>query len=68
MYCVIGATIGEWLGGSQGLGYFSRRMAGNLQSAKMFAAVVLLSVLGILLFLAVAALEKIILKKRGRYS
>ncbi|MEK3877336.1 ABC transporter permease [Paenibacillus sp. FSL H8-0122] len=68
VYCVIGATIGEWLGGSQGLGYFSRRMAGNLQSAKMFAAVVLLSLLGILLFLAVAALEKIILKKRGRYS
>ncbi|QUL57520.1 ABC transporter permease [Paenibacillus tritici] len=68
VYCVIGATIGEWLGGSQGLGYFSRRMAGNLQSAKMFAAVVLLSALGILLFLSVAGLEKIILKKRGRYS
>ncbi|MEK3904257.1 ABC transporter permease [Paenibacillus sp. FSL R7-0179] len=68
VYCVIGATIGEWLGGSEGLGYFSRRMAGNLQTAKMFAAVVLLSILGILLFLAVAALEKFILKKRGRYS
>lgn len=68
VYCVIGATIGEWLGGSRGLGYFSRRMAGNLRSAEMFAAVVLLSVLGIVLFLCIAWLEKIILKKRGHYS
>ncbi|WP_238649895.1 ABC transporter permease [Paenibacillus piscarius] len=68
VYCVIGATLGEWLGGSRGLGYFSRRMAGNLHSAEMFAAVVLLSVMGIVLFLCVAGLEKIILKKRGHYS
>ncbi|MEK5445605.1 ABC transporter permease [Paenibacillus sp. FSL R7-0331] len=65
VYCVIGATIGEWLGGSRGLGYYSRRMAGNLHSAELFAAVGLLSVLGILLFLCVCAAEIIILKKRG---
>lgn len=65
VYCVIGATIGEWLGGSRGLGYFSRRMAGNLQSAEMFAAVFLLSVLGIVLFLSIKLLEKYILQKRG---
>ncbi|MBW4083346.1 ABC transporter permease [Paenibacillus sp. S150] len=65
VYCVIGATIGEWLGGSRGLGYFSRRMAGNLQSAEMFAAVFLLSALGVVLFLCVVLLEKIILQKRG---
>ncbi|OKP77125.1 ABC transporter permease [Paenibacillus sp. P3E] len=65
VYCVIGATIGEWLGGSRGLGYFSRRMAGNLQSAEMFAAVFLLSALGIVLFLFIVLLEKIILQKRG---
>ncbi|WP_019911337.1 ABC transporter permease [Paenibacillus sp. HW567] len=67
VYCVIGATIGEWLGGSKGLGYFSRRMAGNLQSAEMFAAVVLLSALGVTLFLSITLLERIILKKRGIY-
>ncbi|MNO41946.1 putative aliphatic sulfonates transport permease protein SsuC [compost metagenome] len=65
VYCVIGATIGEWLGGSKGLGYFSRRMAGNMQSAEMFAAVFLLSALGVVLFLLIALLEAIILKKRG---
>lgn len=67
VYCVIGATIGEWLGGSKGLGYFSRRMAGNLQSAEMFAAVLLLSALGVVLFIMIALLEKLLLKKRGLY-
>lgn len=65
VYCVIGATIGEWLGGSKGLGYFSRRMAGNLQSDEMFAAVFLLSALGVTLFLLIALLEYLFLKKRG---
>ena len=67
VYCVIGATIGEWLGGSKGLGYFSRRMAGNMQSAEMFAAVLLLSALGVVLFIMIALLEKLLLKKRGLY-
>ncbi|WP_375102736.1 ABC transporter permease [Paenibacillus sp. RS8] len=65
VYCVIGATIGEWLGGSKGLGYFSRRMAGNMQSDEMFAAVFLLSALGVMLFLMIALLEALFLKKRG---
>lgn len=67
VYCVIGATIGEWLGGTRGLGYYSRRMAGSLHSAEMFAAIALLSALGIALFLAVRLLEHQILKKRGTY-
>ncbi|WP_342565932.1 ABC transporter permease [Paenibacillus sp. FSL R7-0345] len=65
VYCVIGATIGEWLGGSRGLGYYSRRMAGNLHSAELFAAVFLLSALGVLLFLCICTAEQIVLKKRG---
>lgn len=65
VYSVIGATIGEWLGGSSGLGYYSRRMAGNLHSAEMFAAVCLLSALGITLFLGILAVEKLFLRKRG---
>lgn len=67
VYCVVGATIGEWLGGSKGLGYYSRRMAGNMQSDEMFAAVLLLSVLGVVLFLAVVLLEKLIFMKRGNH-
>ncbi|MFK9090635.1 ABC transporter permease [Bacillus salipaludis] len=68
VYCVVGATIGEWLGASVGLGYFSRRMSGNLQADAVFAAIFLLSLLGIVLFLFICLLEKQILKKKIRFK
>jgi putative hydroxymethylpyrimidine transport system permease protein len=66
VYCVVGATIGEWLGASVGLGYFSRRMSGNLQADAVFAAIVLLSLLGIVLFLFISLIEKQLLKNKIR--
>ena len=64
VYCVVGATIGEWLGASEGLGYFSRRMSGNLQADAVFASIFLLSLLGIVLFLLIGFIEKQLLKNR----
>ncbi|PLS07145.1 ABC transporter permease [Neobacillus cucumis] len=64
VYCVVGATIGEWLGASEGLGYFSRRMSGSLQADAVFAAIFLLSLLGIVLFLLISFLEKQLLKNK----
>nr|WP_295970308.1 ABC transporter permease [uncultured Bacillus sp.] len=61
---VIGAAIGEWLGAQAGLGYFSRRMMTQFDGAAVFAPIVLLSIVGILLFLFVSWLEKICLKWR----
>jgi putative hydroxymethylpyrimidine transport system permease protein len=66
VYCVVGATIGEWLGASEGLGYFSRRMSGNLQADAVFAAIFLLSLLGIILFLIIGFVEKQLLKNNHR--
>jgi putative hydroxymethylpyrimidine transport system permease protein len=66
VYCVVGATVGEWLGASEGLGYFSRRMSGNLQADSVFAAIFLLSLLGIVLFLLIGILEKQLLKNKIR--
>jgi putative hydroxymethylpyrimidine transport system permease protein len=63
VYAVVGATIGEWLGASEGLGYFSRRMSGNLQADALFAAIVLLSLMGIILFLIIHFIEKQLVKK-----
>ncbi|MFS0644243.1 ABC transporter permease [Siminovitchia sp. 179-K 8D1 HS] len=62
---VIGAAIGEWLGADKGLGYFSRRMMTQFDGAGVFAPIVILSVLGITLFLLVGWLEKITLKWRN---
>jgi len=54
---VIGAVIGEWLGGNTGLGVFSRRMSSNLQADAVFAAVLILAMLGMGLFKLVTVLE-----------
>lgn len=62
VFSVVGATIGEWLGASVGLGYYSRRMSGNLNAEGVFAAVFLLSVLGMVLFFVVTLLQKWMLK------
>lgn len=66
VYCVVGATVGEWLGASEGLGYFSRRMSGNLQADAVFAAVFLLSLMGIVLFVIIGLLEKQFFKHKMR--
>lgn len=55
---VIGATIGEWLGGEAGLGVFGRRMVSTLRAAPLFASVFLLSLLGIGFFLLIAWVER----------
>ncbi|MFA9556317.1 ABC transporter permease [Evansella sp. AB-rgal1] len=61
---VIGAAIGEWLGAQAGLGYFSRRMMTQFDGAGVFAPIVLLSIVGIVLFLFVNLLEKLAFKWR----
>lgn len=63
---VIGAAIGEWLGANAGLGYFSRRMMTQFDGAGVFAPIVILSLLGILLFILVKVLEKKTIKGREK--
>ena len=47
---VIAAVIGEWVGGSEGLGYLITYSQPLFLTARVFAAIFLLSVMGILLF------------------
>ncbi|EIT85740.1 ABC transporter integral membrane protein [Fictibacillus macauensis ZFHKF-1] len=62
VFSVVGATIGEWLGADAGLGYYTRRMSGNLNAEAVFSAIFLLSILGMLFFVVVAIIEKRVLK------
>jgi ABC-type nitrate/sulfonate/bicarbonate transport system permease component len=55
---VIGAVFGEWAGSSSGLGHLIQQASAQLQTARTFAAVVVLSVLAIALFGLLAALER----------
>lgn len=59
-----GATLGEWLGGEAGLGMYTKRASSLLRGDAVFSGVLLLSLMGILLFMAAQALEKASLSKR----
>ena len=55
---VIGAVFGEWSGADEGLGHLILIAQGQLQTARVFAAVFVLSVLAIVLFGAIALIER----------
>jgi len=56
---VIGAVIGEWVGSSQGLGYLMIRSKPQFLTERVFAAIVMLSGMGVALFVLVGVLEKL---------
>ena len=56
---VIGAIIGEWVGANSGLGYVIMYSTQTLRTDFMFAALLLISVLGVVLYLAVVLLERL---------
>jgi ABC-type nitrate/sulfonate/bicarbonate transport system permease component len=55
---VIGAVFGEWSGADSGLGHLILISQGQVQTARVFAAVVVLSAFALLLFGALALLER----------
>jgi len=57
---VIGAIVGEFAGASDGLGYVIQFASTQLDTALVFAALLLVSVLGIAFFYAAEILERIV--------
>ncbi len=49
-YSVMGAVIGEWLGGSTGLGVYMTRMMHSYKTGHLFAAVIIVVLLSLVLF------------------
>jgi len=58
---VIGAVIGEWVGSSQGLGYLMIRSKPQFLTERVFAAIVMLSVMGAALFVLVGIIEQLVI-------
>jgi NitT/TauT family transport system permease protein len=58
----IGAIVGELISGQRGLGGVVQTAAGQAETTLAFAAVAALSLLGIVLFYAVALAEKIVVR------
>ena len=58
---LIGAVIGEFVGANEGLGNLLLTANSQLDTPLAWAALITLSLLGILLFLAVAIAEKLLM-------
>ena len=56
---VIGAVIGEWVGSSEGLGYLMLRSKPQFLTERVFAAIAILSALGVGLFGLVGVVERL---------
>lgn len=56
-YAIVGAVIAEWLGGNNGLGVYMTRARKSFAYDKMFAVIILISVLSLLLIKLVDVLH-----------
>lgn len=54
---VTGAVVGEFVGANEGLGYVILQANGNIDTAMLFAALIIMSFLGVLLFALIQVLE-----------
>ena len=60
-FAVVGAVVGEFVGGQGGLGYLLLIANGNMDTALLFAGIVALTLLGVVMFLAIGVLERLVL-------
>jgi NitT/TauT family transport system permease protein len=61
VFAVVGAVVGEYLGGDQGLGYRIVTSLNNLEAETLFAVIVVLTLFGFLLYLAVVGLKRFLI-------
>ena len=63
---VAGAIVGEFLGSSRGLGYLMLQVQVTLDTAGMFMAVILITLIGVALYGIVIGLERLIVVRDAR--
>src|SRR6185312_9519449 len=59
-YAAVGAVFGEWAGSSSGLGFVMLQAQPALETDRIFAAVVILSVIALVLYALVTVAERIL--------
>jgi len=58
---VTGAVVGEFVGANEGLGYVILQANGNLDTAMLFAALIIMSLLGVVLFGIIQVAERFLI-------
>jgi NitT/TauT family transport system permease protein len=61
VFAVVGAVVGEYLGGDQGLGYRIVTSLNNLEAETLFAVILVLTLFGFLLYLGVVVLKRFLI-------
>lgn len=61
VFSVIGAIVGEYLGGSMGLGFLVVSSLNSLDAPQLFAVIFLLTTMGSLLFLTVTMMKRFVI-------
>jgi NitT/TauT family transport system permease protein len=59
-FAVVGAVIAEWVGASRGLGYLLLTANASLDTALLFAVLVILMIIGVVLYYGIEALERVV--------
>ena len=57
-YSIMGATIGEWVGGKNGLGVYMIRAKQSFATDRVFAAILVITILSILLLQLIGLIER----------
>jgi NitT/TauT family transport system permease protein len=63
---VAGAVVGEFLGSDRGLGYLMAQVQVNLDTAAMFMALILITLIGVVLYGLVLLLERLVVPRDAR--
>ena len=58
---VVGAVVGEFVGSNSGIGFVLQRSIGNFELPTMFAALVVLALIGVILFWILDVLERVMI-------
>jgi len=59
VFAIIGAVVGEYLGGNEGLGTLIVTSLNSLNAEQLFAVITILTLIGFALYLAVVALKRV---------
>ena len=57
---VVGTIVGEFVASNSGIGYLLLVATGSMNTALLFAGIVILTVIGVILFYSVEILERIV--------
>ena len=58
---VVGAVVGEFVGSNSGIGFVLQRSIGNFELPTMFAALVILALIGVILFWILDVIERLVI-------